>query len=63
MKDEEESLDNPEIGAEYEAWLDGKLEPLAQDFESWKSQTGERLNDLEEQQAETQDTSQKQRPF
>ncbi|MCP4934685.1 MAG: hypothetical protein GY927_10895 [bacterium] len=62
MKDDEESLDNPEIGAEYEAWLDGKLEPLAQDFKSWASQTDERLDDLE-QQAESQSTSQKQRPF
>ncbi len=62
MKDDEESLDNPAIAAEYEQYLDSKIENLAQDFESWLEEVSERVDDLE-QQAQSQGTSQKQRPF
>ncbi len=61
MNDEDESFDNPAIAAEYEQYLDSKIENLAQDFKSWSEETNERVDDLENRIAEG--PSQKQRPF
>jgi hypothetical protein len=63
MSDENgEGFDDPQAAAEYEAYLDSKIETLAENFESWMEQTNERVDELERQ-IENQNTSQKQRLF
>lgn len=61
MSENEESLDNPEIAAEYERYCDTQIDMLSEDFETWLREVSERVDDLENRVENT--PSQKQRIF